>query len=208
MRENDEQNCLEGTYLIKDFETLKVIADPIRNQILEVLQFSPQNVKEVADKLGLAPSKLYYHFNMLEKYGFIEVVETRQVANLIEKYYKATTTFLSIDPGLLTFSTDEGKENLRSVVEAAIDTTREDLIRSFQARTYQLERGASQKSRHLIITRRLANMSDEKYQEFHEKMNALIKEFDELDSKDAQEQTFAFTVALYPSFYYRDLSEE
>jgi len=70
----------EGVFIINDLETLKVVADPVRNQILEVLEKKPQNVKEVADKLGLAPSKLYYHFNMLEKVGLIKVVESRQVA--------------------------------------------------------------------------------------------------------------------------------
>ena len=52
----------EGVFVINDLETLKVVADPVRNQIMEVLEKKPQNVKEVAEKLGLAPSKLYYHF--------------------------------------------------------------------------------------------------------------------------------------------------
>lgn len=208
MKEKFDINTLEDTYIIKDFETLKVIADPVRNQILEVLQRNPQNVKEVADKLGLAPSKLYYHFNMLEKFQFIKVVETRQVSNLIEKYYQATATFLSVDPNLLSFSTDEGKENLQSLVEAAIDTTREDLIRSLQARTFQLEQGAAEHPRSITISRNLSNLDDEKYAAFHKRLDALIEEFTDDDSKDPKDQTFALTVALYPSYYYRDLSEE
>ena len=167
----------EGTFVIKDLETLKVIADPIRNQIMEVLLNTPQNVKEVADKLGLAPSKLYYHFNMLEKFGFIEVVETRQVANLIEKYYQSKAPFLSIDPMLLTFDTSEGKENLYTVVEATIDTTRDDLLRSLQARSFQLDQGDAPKPRALVLTRNLANLSDEKAEEFHQRLEALIEEF-------------------------------
>jgi DNA-binding transcriptional ArsR family regulator len=206
MKEKMDSSPLDNTYLIKDFETLKVIADPVRYQILEVLLQKPQNVKEVAEKLGLAPSKLYYHFNMLEKFQFIEVAETRQVGNLLEKYYRAAANFLSIDPGLLSFSTDEGKENVQSVMTAAIDATREDLVRSLQARSFQLTQGAAEQPRSVTISRNLANLKDEKFDEFHQRLEALIEEFSEADSKDVNDQIFALTVALYPSYYYQNLN--
>jgi predicted transcriptional regulator len=198
----------EGVYIIKDLETLKVVADPVRNQILEVLEKKPQNVKEVADKLGLAPSKLYYHFNMLEKVGLINVVETRQIANLIEKYYHTTSRFIDIDHNLLNFSTVEGKENMFTMVSSTIDTTREDLLRSLQARSLQIEQGLPGKVRSLTISRHLSNMSDEKADEFHKRFNELIEEFIDADTKNPEEQTFALTIALYPSFYFRDLNKE
>ncbi len=198
---------LEDIYLIKDFETLKVIADPVRNQIIEILLSTPHNVKEVAEKLGLAASKLYYHFNMLEKFGFIAVVETRQVSNLIEKYYQATATYLSIDPNLLTFNTDEGKESIQSVMAATIDTTREDLMRSLQARSFQLEQGADEQPRSVVVSRSLSNLKDETFDEFHRRLEALIEEFSEADTEDPADQTYALAVALYPSYYYRDLAE-
>jgi len=198
----------EGVFTIKDLETLKVVADPVRNQIMEVLEKKPQNVKEVADKLGLAPSKLYYHFNMLEKVGLIQVVETRQVANLIEKYYQSTSSFVDIDPNLLNFSTAEGKENLYTMVTSTIDTTREDLLRSLQARSLQIEQGIAGKLRAVTLSRYLSNMSDEKANEFHQRLAELLDEFIDNDTKDPDQQTFAMTLALYPSFYYRDLSNE
>ncbi len=198
----------EDTFVIRDLETLKVIADPIRNQILDILVFTPQNTKEVADKLGLAPSKLYYHFNMLEKFGLIEVVETRQVSNLIEKYYKAKAAYFMVDPALLNFDSSEGKENMYALVESAIDTTREDLLRSLQARSLQLEQGGESKKRSLILTRNLSNLTDEKADEFFKRLSDLIEEFSDADTKDANDQTFAMTIAMYPSFYYRDLKDE
>lgn len=198
----------EGVFIIKDLETLKVIADPVRNQIMEVLEKQPQNVKEVADKLGLAPSKLYYHFNMLEKVDLIRVVETRQVANLIEKYYQTSSSFIDIDPNLLNFATSEGKENMYTMVTSTIDTTREDLLRSLQARSLQIEQGVQSKLRSLSISRYLSNMSDEKADEFHKRLAELLDDFIDADTKDPDQQTFAMTIALYPSFYYRDLSNE
>jgi DNA-binding transcriptional ArsR family regulator len=198
----------EGTYIIRDLETLRVIADPIRNQILEVLQFTPQNTKEVADKLGLAPSKLYYHFNMLEKNGLIKVVETRQVSNLIEKYYQAVAIYFMVDSSLLNFESSEGKENMYTLVESAIDTTREDLMRSLHARSLQIEQGAVEKKRSMMLTRYLSNMGDEKAESFIQRMNDLVEEFMDADTRDSKDQTFALTVAMYPSFYFRDLTKE
>jgi DNA-binding transcriptional ArsR family regulator len=198
----------EGVFTISDLETLKVIADPVRNQIMEVLEKQPQNVKEVADKLGLAPSKLYYHFNMLEKVGLIKVMETRQVANLIEKYYQSTATFIDIDHNLLNFSTADGKENIFTLVTSTIDTTREDLLRSLQARSLQIEQGASGKPRSVTLSRYLSNMTDEKADEFHKRMEELLEDFIDNDTKDPEHQTFAMTIAMYPSFYFRDLTNE
>lgn len=198
----------EGTFIIRDLETLRVIADPIRNQILEVLQFTPQNTKEVAEKLGLSPSKLYYHFNMLEKNGLIKVVETRQISNLIEKYYQAVAIYFMVDPSLLNFESNEGKENMYTLVESAIDTTREDLMRSLHARSLQIEQGAVEKKRSIMLTRYLSNMEDQKAEEFMQRMSDLVEEFMDADTRDPNDQTFALTVAMYPSFYFRDLAKE
>ena len=198
----------EGTFIIRDLETLKVIADPIRNQILEVLQFTPQNTKEVADKLGLAPSKLYYHFNMLEKNGLIKVVETRQISNLIEKYYLAVAIYFMVDSSLLNFESSEGKENMYTLVESAIDTTREDFMRSLHARSLQIEQGLAGRKRTVVLTRNLSNLSDEKADAFFKRMTELVEEFVDADTRDPNDQTYAITVAMYPSIYFRDLSKE
>ncbi|MFC1936911.1 ArsR/SmtB family transcription factor [Chloroflexota bacterium] len=72
--------------VLKDLEAVKVVADPLRNQIMEVLTAEPLTVNQIGEKLGLTASKLYYHVNMLEKHGFITVVDTIVHGNLIEKH--------------------------------------------------------------------------------------------------------------------------
>jgi DNA-binding transcriptional ArsR family regulator len=100
------------------------LADPLRNQIIETMMDEKHTVKQVADKLGLAPSKLYYHFNMLEQNGLIEVVETRMVANMVEKHFRATFSEIEIDPNLISTGTEEGKEIVNTLITSTIDTTR------------------------------------------------------------------------------------
>jgi DNA-binding transcriptional ArsR family regulator len=137
-----KKHQITKTFLIQDLETLKVIADPLRSQILELLIHEALNVRQVAEKLGLSPSKLYYHVNLLEKHGLVEVVDTRVVANMIEKIYRATAPDVDIDPALLSFMTDSGKENINSLIAGIIDSTRADFLRSLEARAFDLERGA------------------------------------------------------------------
>jgi DNA-binding transcriptional ArsR family regulator len=203
-----EENFGKKTFVIKDMETLRVIADPLRPQILELLVHDAQTVKQVAEKLGLAPGKLYYHFSLLEKHGLIEVAETRQVANMIEKLYRATASEIDLEPSLLSFSTDQGKESIHTLLTSALDSTREDLQRSLQARAYNLERGAKPKPRKAFVKRGLSRIPDEVADEFSERLLALIDEFESLDKPMKTEgealQSYALTLAFYPSYFYQD----
>jgi DNA-binding transcriptional ArsR family regulator len=203
-----EENFGKRTFVIKDLETLRVIADPLRPQILELLVYDSQTVKQVAEKLGLAPGKLYYHFNLLEKHGLIEVAETRQVANMIEKLYRATASEIDIEPSLLSFSTDQGQESIHTLLTSALDSTREDLQRSLQARAYNLGRGAKPQPRKAFVKRGLSRIPDEVADQFSERLLALIEEFESLDDPTRNEgealQSYALTVAFYPSYFYQD----
>jgi DNA-binding transcriptional ArsR family regulator len=203
-----EENFGKKIFVIKDLETLRVIADPLRPQILELLVHDAQTVKQVAEKLGLAPGKLYYHFSLLEKHGLIEVAETRQVANMIEKLYRATASEIDLEPSLLSFSTDQGKESIHTLLTSALDSTREDLQRSLQARAYNLERGAKPRPRKAFVKRGLSRIPDELADEFSERLLALIDEFESLDDPPRAEgealQSYALTVAFYPSYFYQD----
>ena len=105
-------------------------------------------------------------------------------------------------------STVEGKENMFTMVTSTIDTTREDLLRSLQARSLQLEQGVAGKLRSVTLSRYISNMTDEKADEFHKRLEGLLEEFIDSDTKDPEQQTFAMTIAMYPSFYFRDLSKE
>jgi len=198
------------SFMIHDIETLRVASDPIRSQIIEMLVQEPQTVKQVADKLGDSPKKLYYHFNLLEKHGLICVAETRQVANLLEKIYKAAARYINVEPSLLSFSTDEGKAAVKTYIEPIVDTTREDLMRSLQARFFQLEHGAEQHTRSMFVYRQVAHIRDERALEFIERLEALFKDFVEANDPDPASPTseYALMSAFYPRFYYDETASE
>jgi AcrR family transcriptional regulator len=48
-----------------------------------------RTVKELAEALGVPPTRLYYHVKILEHAGLIEVVERRMVSGIEERTYRA-----------------------------------------------------------------------------------------------------------------------
>lgn len=204
----DKENT-PNHFHISDLETLRAVSDPLRVQILELLEGQALTVRQVAEKLGLAPSKLYYHFGALEKIGLLEVAETRMVANMLEKTFTSTASLLEVDPSLFNFSKEGQDEPLYILLASTIDATREDLLRSLQARRFQLGQGAQEQPRRLIINRLVSHISETRITEFQERLTRLLQEFEAEDKTSRPtDQLYALTVALYPSFHFDPPTEK
>lgn len=201
-----KENKSPETFVINDLDTLRVVADPLRNQIVELLIHTPLTVKQVAERLGLAPSKLYYHMGLLEKHGIIEVVETRMVANLQEKDYRATAHIFTVAPELLSFGTAAGRDSISAIVVSTLDATREDFLRTMEARTLALGQGETGQPRRAILSREIARVPESHLLEFMERLQALLEDFRAADGNDGSEprHNYAFTAALYPSLYFSE----
>ena len=191
-------------HLIRDLDTLKILADPLRNQILEILAPGELTVNQMAEKLGLAPSKLYYHINLLEKNGLIQEVDSIVKGNIIEKVYWITALEYKMDEHLCNFGTPEGQQSVMTSMIMPIDLTREDIVRSLEARSSALALGAEKHPRDVIIYREVRVMSDEQADQFRDRLRALLDEFEATEKGEtgAGTHTRALTVAFYPSFYY------
>ena len=198
-------------HVIKDLEAAKSITDPLRLQILEVLVQSPMTVNQIAEKLGLSASKLYYHVNLLEKHGFLQVVDTTIHGNIIEKHYWVTAYDYQLDKDLFNFNvtTSEGKDNIINMSLATMDTTREDFIRSIEARAFNLEHGAEPHPRQVINFREVILVPEEKIDDFQSRLHALLEEFKEMKAPEAEGQhPWALSVFMYPSFYFDNVETE
>ena len=195
----------DNLHVIRDLEAAKAIHDPLRLQIIEVLLHHPLTVKQIAAKLGLAASKLYYHVNTLEKFDLIRVVDTTIHGNIIEKHFWVTAYNYTLDQEIYNFDVreNEGKDNLISIAFNHLDTVREDFARSIEARAFNLEHGAEPHPRRVIQTRDVCIISDDKIEMFQSRLQDLIKYFEELDVPGNEAlQPWAFSVFLYPTFYF------
>ncbi|RLF16662.1 MAG: hypothetical protein DRJ97_00345 [Thermoprotei archaeon] len=70
-------------------EELKALANPLRFKILKEVAKKPSYPKEVARRLGVSEQLVYYHFDKLEKAGFIQVVGVQEIRGALAKRYAA-----------------------------------------------------------------------------------------------------------------------
>ncbi|MCA9969435.1 MAG: helix-turn-helix transcriptional regulator [Anaerolineales bacterium] len=183
---------------IDDLETLKVIADPLRMDIMAAVLHQPRTVKEIAAAVEREPSKLYYHVNLLEKHGLIIVVETRVVSGIIEKQYRAAAHSIEIDKRLLTPDT-AGDENLELMLSTIFDATKADLRRSFRAGVVQLEKDTPDRA--LLFHARL-RLTAAQYAELQQQLEAILQTYNDKSDADpaaAPRQRYGLTIALYRS---------
>jgi|SRR5581483_11381138 len=65
------------------------ISHPLRLRVLGLLgEGDGWTAKELAERLGMNPNRLYYHLRILEEAGVIVVAESRAVGRMAERVYK------------------------------------------------------------------------------------------------------------------------
>ncbi|MCA1031218.1 helix-turn-helix domain-containing protein [Bacillus timonensis] len=107
---------------ITDLEIAKIIMDPKRKSILDIASNGPVTVNQIAEELGEKPSRLYYHVKKLEEAELLELVDTRQHGNLIEKYYKANKDrgIFQLDRSLLSEHPEAVMAQIMNVLEPGL----------------------------------------------------------------------------------------
>jgi DNA-binding transcriptional ArsR family regulator len=193
---------IDEDFVVRDFETLKVVADSLRMQILDLLRENPLTVKQLAAELDIAPTKLYYHINLMEKHGLIRVVDTRMVSGILEKRYYATARYYSFDHHLLSPNTAPSTEGLDMMLSTVFDEPKADLKKSVQAGLVEFDLDNQQEGVYpLVISRLISRLTDEQAKDFRERLQTLLKEFAELriDPHNAEEQGFAMVLCMYPT---------
>lgn len=88
-------------FVIRDHETLRVVNDPLRMQLLGGLITREETGKQIADRLGLSPSRVHYHLKELEHNGLIAVQRTEEKNGIVQKFYRAVAYDFLIDEELL-----------------------------------------------------------------------------------------------------------
>ena len=113
---------------LANLEQMKVLADPRRIRILELLCGEERTTKQVAEILGEPPTRLYHHVAALARVGLIRLVRTRQSRGALEKYYVAIAKAFSADPKLFTSRRGpQAAEATGTLATRVLDLTAEDL---------------------------------------------------------------------------------
>ncbi len=155
----------------------------------------------------MTSNRLYYHFNMLESCGLIKVVRTQTINNIIEKYYWTTAKEIMVDQDIVKSNPGIITEDLNRMIVAALDATKEDIVRSLQALDFSSEKEEGGKSSEITIIRKKRRLKDEDYEKMSQRFKDLLEEFDSLpeaEPSDPDARVYSAAYFLYPSFYYEN----
>jgi len=186
---------IQDTMLISDLETLKVLADPLRLSILEYL-VKPSTVKRIAEKLDKPPTKLYYHFNLLEQHGLIQLVDTRIVSGIIEKHYQASARSYHVARGLLAPGGTEHEQGFELTLSGVMTDARNDLLESRRAGLITYDEDAAPHKKLLLAQLRLT-LTSEQAVAFRQRLDALVDEFADLSTANEESGQGALYKGLF-----------
>jgi DNA-binding transcriptional ArsR family regulator len=181
--------------VISDAEALKVISDPLRLEILELLGADPEQgwtAKEISRALRTTQTKLYRHLALMEEHGFLRIAETRMVSGILERRYAAAARGYRVARELLAGTT--GEAALASTLDALFDKARTDILAGLHAGLIDTSGSAPQRNRLALNAShvRLSPAGVRKVMRTIERLTAL----EELDEPDGTH--YGLLLAFYP----------
>lgn len=181
---------------IDNLDTIRLLADPLRMRVMSAFadrSDTPLTVKQLAAQLDLRPTRLYYHVNLLEQHGLIQVASSRVVSGIIEKSYIAAARSINIDQALLKVS-PAGREAAAASIIALMQATAGEIAESLEVAAG----AADDDRRQMHIGKSGAYLTPEAHAEFFKRLNELLDEFtDKYGTHDAA-PNHALFVAYYP----------
>ena len=190
---------------IADLDTLRVLADPQRFRLIEAMATRPREawtVKELARTVGAAPTKLYYHMNLLEEHGLIVVTGSRLVSGILEKRYQVAADQLSVDRALFETGDPAANETLYTVLSTILDTTQTDIRGAVKAGIASLHHEEGDPDREpIFLSKGFARLSRARAVEFRARLKELYAEFEDPSSGAGgatDRHPYSLVVAFYP----------
>lgn len=195
-------------FIVDDLETLKVIADPLRLRIRELMEH-PTTVKAVATKLDLPPTKLYYHINLLEKHGLIVLVNTQLVSGIVEKHYQLSAQAVQVAKHLLSPNDDPEGTGINLTIGAMLDSARKDLIQSARDGVVEWD-DEGERHKGVAIQTATMNLTEDQAAQFYQELEQLVSNYVALSNKQQSEayNVYRALYLLFPSEYAEQVISE
>lgn len=180
--------------VIGDLETLRALTDRQRLKIMEAFAHGgvPRTVKEVARELGEAPTKLYYHVNMLEQHGLLVVAGSRLVSGIVEKRYMPSARQYRVDRELLSGASATGvtATDVSDAIAAVFDSATDALRTAIAAGDIVPGDGRS------LVSHGTLRLNAEQAARVRDLLMEIV---DTPDSTSDDADDYALTVAFHPS---------
>src|SRR5262245_48941019 len=157
---------------------VKALSHPVRTAILGLLHERAATVRELAEAVDRPRSTVAYHVRVLAEAGLVQVVSTRRIRAIDERFYGRTARMFYV-----------GVEQSRAGDELPRDFNDFEVAAGESAAAY---RGGK-----LWGFIRHARISEAQASEFWERMAELVTEFDRLPRSGGT--VYGFAVGVYPT---------
>jgi sugar-specific transcriptional regulator TrmB len=168
---------------VSSLEALRAVSDTCRHRILTLLIREPLTPSEVAARLKIARTRVYYHLDLLKQHAFIRVVGERPVSAMIERTYRACARRFKVDRQMLAATSSESELNdaQAQLLERAADDLR-----------------ATASSSDALVTRAFTRLTKARASELRSRLAALVEEYASSASDDSGD-SFEMAFALFAS---------
>ncbi len=179
-------------YVIQTLEELRIIANPLRLQVLDALISAPLTATQVGEQLGISSKKLYYHIGELERVGLVRLVHTEVQSGIQLKFYRAVAGYFYLTASML-----HSDQNVRNA-----DASEEFLGFLLESSSLALRRAVNDGTidkypESFVVSRRMLRLSPEKATELRNRLQQVEAEILASDDPD-EELVFSYVYALFP----------
>ena len=159
-------------------DQVKALSHPLRNTILQLLHERAATVTELATAVERPKSTVAHHVAVLARNGLLQVVRTRRVRAIEERFYGRTARmfYVALEPS-----------------SAGEDPPRDFNDFEVAAR----ESAPAYENGQLFGFIRHARISEDQASEFWDKMAVLVEEFDRMPRSG--DTMYGFAIGIYPS---------
>lgn len=169
-----------------DPAALVAMSQPLRAAIVSELIPGPATAAELAERLDVPPTRLYYHLDLLEEHGLIRVVATRKVRGVEERRYRAAARDYRLAPEVMERARSE-PAILDEVVEAMFAGVRSELA----GLARRLDEVGPDRT---VLARTRLTLDPDRRRDFIRRLRELIEEYGEDDGSEP----IGVLLAAYP----------
>lgn len=206
--------------VITNAETVRMMSDPMRIRIVGALN-EPHTVKELATLFDVPVTRLYYHINLMEEHGMIQVVDTQIISGLIEKRYQAIARTFGID-GHLFNSDPKIHRRVDEIVGALFDNVRRQLRLLITKRQEESDKAVHSERDNqeesiredcspenmITLNYSVLALSPTEAKEFEAELDALVDRYDpDRNSLSQDAKPYSFTALFFPDVETEEISK-
>jgi DNA-binding transcriptional ArsR family regulator len=177
---------------VEDIGVFETLNNPLRLRIMRQLM-EPAPIKQVAQALDVPPTRLYYHFDLLEEAGVIRVVEIRKVGAMLQKLYQIVAK--SLRPSAKLIDGDHSPAEMAKITAAVVlDGARLESEEALERHFKEVAKGQDLAALPGSLGRTLAFFTKERATEFAERLKQLLEEeFQPNHGDDGLEYALSYT---------------